>query len=226
MNYYGVTDLYTYILGAIGIVLLPGPNSLYVLSIASAKGVKKGYQAACGVFVGDTALLLATVLGAAGLLRGYPSLFLLIQYLGAAYLAWMGWQLLRTARQHWFATLQKAVAVVTGTNSTQRQPELLAQTQNPFLRALLISLLNPKAIVFLLSFFVQFVDPSYPNPALPFFVLSAIVMAASFVYLSTLICAGARLATVFGQRPRLNATLTAAVGALFIGFALRLILID
>ena len=54
MGFYGVTDIWTYALGALGIILLPGPNSLFVLSVATARGVKAGWQGAFGVFVGDT----------------------------------------------------------------------------------------------------------------------------------------------------------------------------
>jgi len=56
--------------------------------------------------------------------------------------------------------------------------------QQPFKRALVISLLNPKAILFLLSFFVQFIDPGYDTPAVPFLILSAIIMVFSAMYLS------------------------------------------
>jgi threonine/homoserine/homoserine lactone efflux protein len=74
VSFYGVTDLWTYVVGAFGIILLPGPNSLYVLSVATARGVRAGFQGAYGVFVGDTVLLLCTALGAASLLRTHPAL--------------------------------------------------------------------------------------------------------------------------------------------------------
>src|SRR5512133_946995 len=97
MSFYGVTDLWTYVVGAFGIILLPGPNSLYVLSVATARGVRAGFQGAYGVFVGDTILLLCTALGAAGVLRTYPAMFMVVKYVGAAYLAWVGFNLLRAA---------------------------------------------------------------------------------------------------------------------------------
>jgi leucine efflux protein len=94
--------------------------------------------------------------------------------------------------------------------------------QQPFRRALVISLLNPKAILFLLSFFVQFIDPQYASPAVPFLILSAIIMAASAAYLSALIFAGVRLAQTFRRRVRLSASLSAGVGGLFMWFAAKL----
>ena len=61
---FGITDLTTYIIGTFLIVLLPGPNSLYVMSIASRYGIKTGYMGALGIFTGDLILMLCTVLGA------------------------------------------------------------------------------------------------------------------------------------------------------------------
>ena len=212
MSFYGVTDLWTYVLGAVGIILLPGPNSLFVLSVAGGRGVRAGYYAACGVFLGDCILLLLTALGAAGLLRTHPTAFMVVRYLGAAYLAWVGLNLLWAAWQAWRSTVPGSAPTV----------ETAAHMQHPFKRALLISLLNPKAILFLLSFFVQFIDPAYPRPAVPFLILSSIIMAFSALYLSVLIFLGARLAQGFRARHRLSATLSGAVGVLFLWFGTKL----
>jgi leucine efflux protein len=212
MSFYGVTDIWTYVLGAMGIILLPGPNSLYVLSVATARGIKAGYMGALGVFVGDTVLLVFTALGAASLLRTYPELFLVIKYLGAGYLSWVGLNLLWAAWQKW---RKKA-------GEWPPQAQASVNLQHPFKRALVISLLNPKAILFLLSFFVQFIDPGYDTPAVPFLILSVIIMVFSALYLSALIFLGARLAQVFRSRKRLTASLSSAVGGLFLWFGTKL----
>ena len=101
MSWYGVTDIWTYVIGAIGIILLPGPNSLFVLSVATARGVRVGYQGAMGVFLGDTILLALVGLGAAGLLHTYPALFMVVKYAGAAYLGWIGVNLVGAAVVRW-----------------------------------------------------------------------------------------------------------------------------
>ncbi|MFZ3082162.1 leucine efflux protein LeuE [Rhodoferax ferrireducens] len=220
MSFYGVTDLWTYVVGAFGIILLPGPNSLYVLSVATVRGVRAGYQGAFGVFVGDTILLLCTALGAASLLRTHAAVFMVVKYAGAAYLFWVGLNLLRGA----IAGLR---ARADGLPSTAAAPvpkpaAAAAHLQRPFRRALLISLLNPKAILFLLSFFVQFIDPAYAQPEVPFLILSAILMSFSAAYLTALIFAGARLAQAFSQRKRLSSGLSSLVGGLFVWFGAKL----
>lgn len=212
MNFYGVTDLWTYVLGALGIILLPGPNSLYVLAVATSRGVKAGYKGALGVFLGDTILLMLTALGAASLLRTYPALFMVVKYAGAAYLGWLGCNLIWTGIQRLRSSQTVATDTAAGTENLQ----------NPFKRALFISLLNPKAILFLLSFFVQFIDPLYPTPAVPFLILSAVVMLFSSIYLSALIFLGARLAQEFARRKRLSNGLSSAVGGLFVWFGVKL----
>jgi leucine efflux protein len=205
----GITDLSTYLLGTIAIVLLPGPNSLFVLSVAARRGVRPGYAAACGVFVGDTVLMTLAALGAASLLKAVPALFLVIKVVGASYLAWVGVQLLLGAIRRWRGD---APAVDEG------QLDL----SQPFRKALVISLLNPKAILFFVSFFIQFVDPAYPWPALTFLGLGTIAQVCSAVYLSVLIFAGTRLAAAFAAHRRAASAAASGVGALFLGFGAKL----
>lgn len=210
--FFGITDIWTYILGATLIVLLPGPNSLYVMALASRRGVAAGYRGACGIFVGDTVLMLASATGAASLLHALPALFLVIKYAGAAYLAWMGFGLLRGALAMWRS----------GAAATQGPTATAEPAGRPFRTALLISLMNPKAILFFVSFFIQFVDPGYAYPALSFLILGVIVQVLSALYLSALIFGGAHLASQFRRRRRLAASGTAGTGCLFIGFGLKL----
>jgi len=162
--------------------------------------------------VGDIVLLALVGLGAAGLMRSYPELFMVVKYAGAAYLAWVGLQLVRSA----LASMRRQTDAPVG------EPEIPAHLASPFRRALVISVLNPKAILFLLSFFVQFIDPAYETPVVPFLILSAIVMGFSALYLSVLIFAGARLAQSFRARQKLSASLSSAVGAVFVWFGIKL----
>lgn len=137
---------------------------------------------------------------------------------GAAYLLWIGYGMLRAARQLW---RERRTADSPDNPAATAEPAV-EPVERPFRRALVISLLNPKAILFLLSFFTQFVDPAYGQPALSFGLLGGILQTFSVLYLSLLIFAGTTLATAFRRRRRLSATLTSGVAVLFAGFAAKL----
>jgi leucine efflux protein len=211
--FFGITNIWAYIVGTFLIILLPGPNAVFVLTTAAQRGVRAGYQAACGVFLGDAVLMFLSAAGVASLLKSTPILFTVVKYSGAAYLAWIGFGMLRSAWKSWRSPATASAA-----------PEEAAPPKRvrPFRKALSISLLNPKAILFFVAFFVQFVDPSYGAPALSFLILGVIVQIFSFSYLSALIFGGTCLAGQFRRRRRLAAGLTSGVGAAFLGFGAKL----
>jgi leucine efflux protein len=209
--YYGITDLATFILGTVLIVLLPGPNSMYVMATAAKSGVAAGYRGACGIFLGDSILMVLAAGGAATLIQATPALFVALKYAGAAYLVYLGWILVRSAIGDW-----------RGRGAEQAASREWDQ-QQPFRVALAVSLLNPKAILFFVSFFVQFVSPDYPHPAVSFLILAGIVQVCSLLYLSALIFGGAYLACAFRRQRRLAALASGTVGGLFVGFGLKLV---
>jgi leucine efflux protein len=208
--FFGITDLTTFVLGTIFIVLLPGPNSLYVMTVASRWGIAAGYRGACGIFLGDTILMILSATGVASLLQTTPALFMILKYAGAAYLSWLGIGLIYSAFRTWRSPAE--------TESVQKPVD----AARPFRTALMISLMNPKAILFFISFFIQFVSPEYPHPELSFVILGLIVQACSALYLSALIFGGTRLAEQVRRHRRLSATATGGVGSLFIGFGVKL----
>lgn len=212
----GVIDLPTYLAGLVLIVLLPGPNSLYVLSVAARRGVRAGYTAAAGVWCGDTVLMTLSAAGVASLLQANAVLFGIVKYAGAGYLTWLAVGMLRAAWGMWRTRRERVVETEASATA--------AVEERPYRRALVISLFNPKAILFFVAFFVQFVDPSYAYPALSFVVLGAFAQLASFLYLTALIFSGTKLAAAFRRRKRLSAGATTAAGALFLGFAVKLTL--
>ncbi len=211
---FGIIDPVTYFMGVLVIIFLPGPNSLYCLSVAGAYGIKAGYRTVLGILIGDSILIVVTVLGMGTLLRMYPMLFNGIKLIGGAYLAYIGTRLIYGAYQ----TYQHRLRLI----QAKHLPPPKLPAQNFFYRALSLSLTNPKAILFLLSFFVQFVDPTYPHPFLSFFVLACILQAVSLAYLSLLVFFGRLLVQKFSGKPWVSILAMSAVGVLFLGFAANL----
>ncbi|WP_189302251.1 leucine efflux protein LeuE [Streptomyces albospinus] len=225
----GITDLSTYLAGLALIILLPGPNSLYVVSVAARRGRRVAYRAAAGVLCGDTVLMTLSAGGVASLLKASPLLFGIVKFAGAGYLTWLAvgmlrgaWSLWRGGRAGKAVRDGAAVRDAEDAGATAAAPGPKEAAERPFRRALVVSLLNPKAILFFISFFVQFVDPSYAHPVLSFLALGAWAQLFSFTYLSVLIFSGTFLAATFRRRKRLTAGLSAGAGAAFLGFAAKL----
>ncbi|CAM3812380.1 leucine efflux protein LeuE [Polynucleobacter antarcticus] len=211
----GIVHFATYLLGTILTILFPGPNSLYVLAITSQKGWRAGAGAALGIFIGDAILILGVILGAATLLNSSPVIFNVLRLLGAAYLGWMGISFLRTGIERW------------------RSPENAKETMHsvryfdnlhPTLAALALSLTNPKAIFFFVSFFTQFIDPQYTQPLHAFLYLAVVLQIVSMSYLASLIFAGYFFLGYFKRHPDHAALLWGFVGLLLLGFAVNLLL--
>jgi leucine efflux protein len=156
--------------------------------------------------------------GVATLFQTNAVLFGIVKWVGAAYLAWVAIGMLRSGWEMW-RTRHEADGAMEAAASVG-EPE--GRSERPFRRAFVVSLLNPKAILFFISFFVQFVDPNYAYPALSFLVLGAFAQLGSVLYLSALIFGGSRLAAAFRRRRRLSAGASSAAGALFLGFAAKL----
>ena len=162
---YGITDLATFILGTIFIVLLPGPNSMYVTLVASRWGIAAGYRGACGIFLGDLILMILAASGVASLLVAVPALFMVLEYAGGACLVWLGIGLLRAAVQRGRGIEAPASRLSEG------------DARQPFRTALVISLMNPKAILFFTAVLPPFLDINRPlAPQLALFAATTIGM--------------------------------------------------
>ena len=211
----GIIDFPAYLVGVIFTILFPGPNSLYVLAIAAVKGWRAGAWASVGIFIGDAILMIGIALGAATLLNSSPSTFNILRLLGAAYLAWMGYGFIRSGLARWHGT--KALV------SRDSQSHYLS-TLHPAIAVLTLSLTNPKAIFFFVSFFAQFIQPEYAHPVHTFLYLALVLQIVSMTYLISLICAGQFFLSFFNRHPHYAAALWFLVGALLIGFAGKLLL--
>lgn len=216
METFGVLNYVTYFIGALFVILLPGPNSLYVLALSAQQGSRVGWSAVIGVLIGDSVLILATALGAVTILTTYPAVFMFIKYAGAGYLIYIGYNLITGAIKSWRNLDDKGLEAAVEIKKTT--------AGKAFRKALLVSLLNPKAILFFLSFFAQFVDPSYPQPAIPFLILALTIQTLSLIYLAVLIYAGTRLAESFRKRKKVSAVSGGSVGVGFVAFAVKLAL--
>jgi len=224
-----------FLLGTIFIVILPGPNSLFVLTATANRGISAGYRATLGIIVGDTLLMLASVVGVAGLMRSFPPLFISLKLAGALYLAWLGFNLMLAGIEKFNAKINNkylSLMVKIGftiklllsfkRNNNNDIKNIKTKTSNDFVMALILSLSNPKAILFFIAFFVQFVDINATNLFASFMILGVVVQIISIIYLTILIVSGAYLASWFTRNYYLSATGVFLAGIMFMIFSYQL----
>ena len=111
-------------------------------------------------------------------------------------------------------------ATLKGKNSETKSDE--PQYGAIFNRALILSLTNPKAILFYVSFFVQFIDVNAPHTGISFFILATTLELVSFCYLSFLIISGAFVTQYIRTKKKLAKVGNSLIGLMFVGFAARL----
>ena len=198
---FGIAD-YGAFCGAVVIFLaLPGPGTFALLSATGKGGLRAGAAATCGVIAGDQVLLWCAVAGVAAVLAANPLALRSLQYLGAAYLTWVGLRLV-------LRSSGKAAPFALKTSHYARQ-------------AFLITLTNPKAIFFYMAFFPLFIDASQAGVA-TFAAMAATIACITAIYGLTLCALAHRVAAQVKAHHRMARWLERAAGVCLIGFGLRL----
>lgn len=203
-SFVGVADYGAFVAAIIVFLLIPGPGNLALITSTSKGGIAGGMGATFGVIAGDQVLLWAAVAGVSAVMTAYPAAFQMIQWLGAAYLAWLGVKMLLA--------------------KPGDAPILQIRPRQYFRQAFLITLLNPKAIVFYMAFFPLFVDPAQHQGLKTFGVMAATIALLTFLYGLVAVLLTYFLAERLRANPKVSATLEKAAGVFLIGFGLKLAL--
>ena len=203
-SFVGIADYASFVIAIVVFLLIPGPGNLALITSTSKGGIAGGLGATFGVIAGDQVLLWAAVAGVSAVMAAYPSAFQVVQWLGAAYLTWLGLKML-------FAKPGDA-------------PILRILPRHYLRQALLITLLNPKAIVFYMAFFPLFVDPATHQGFKTFAVMAATIAALTFLYGLVAVLLTYFLAERIRANPAISATLEKAAGLFLIGFGVKLAL--
>lgn len=183
--------------------LIPGPGTLAILNATARNGVGAGLGAVLGTLVGDFLFMLAAVAGLAAAMNANPAVLQALQWFGAAYLCWMGLQLLR--------------ARVTGDTATL-EPRRAAAVY--FRQAFAVSLTNPKVVLFFVAFFPLFLRPDSSSLTLAAMMIH--VTAISFLYQAGLVLAGNSMARKLEALPSARKIATRLAGFALIGFGIKL----
>lgn len=204
MPWMGINDLGTYVVAVMLFLMLPGPGTFTLLTATARGGVRAGYLTFAGLLLGDQILIAIAATGVAALLQTHPALFAALRYVGAGYLLWIGLGLLREP-----AARHEAAAPP-------------AQGRRWFRQALLVGVLNPKAILFYMAFFPLFIDPATQRGVLTLATMVALIALLSLGWCSVLIFGGQYIARRLAGYPRLGSWLRRGVGVCLIAFGVRL----
>lgn len=199
----GITDVWQLVIAAMVFLMLPGPGTFCLLTCSGQHGLRGGFASLAGLMLGDAVLMLLAAIGVAALLQAHPLLFQALQYLGAAYLAWLGMRLL-------FAKSGQGGAIVPFSNAAD------------FRRGFLVTLINPKAIVFYMAFFPLFINPVTHQGSTTFIAMGAVIMSCTLFYGSLLVLAGNAAARRLARNRRIATFASKAAGMFLIGFGIKL----
>jgi leucine efflux protein len=200
---FGLSDYGAFAVAFLLLLFLPGPGNLALISSASRGGLSGGLASVLGLLVGDQILLWLTVAGVAALLKTYPPLFTALQWTGASYLAWLGYRMI--------------VAKPGEGPSVQITPGRY------FRETMLITLLNPKAIMFYFAFFPQFIDPMKPQGWITFAVMAITIAALGFIYCFGVVFITHTMAERIRAKPRFSNGLQKLAGTFLIGFGFKML---
>lgn len=203
-SFVGVADYGAFVAAIIIFLLIPGPGNLALITSTGKGGIAGGLGATFGVIAGDQVLLWAAVAGVSAVMLAYPTAFHVVQWMGAAYLTWMG--------------LKMLIA------KPGDAPILQIKPHHYFRQALLITLLNPKAIVFYMAFFPLFVDPAQHQGLKTFGVMAATIAVLTFLYGLTAVLIAHYLAERIRANPKISVAMQKVAGVFLVGFGIKLAL--
>jgi threonine/homoserine/homoserine lactone efflux protein len=196
-----------FLLTALLLTATPGPDNLMVLSIGMSRGKHSGIAFGLGCALGCLSHTILAVIGVSALVAASPMAFSLLKAIGGAYLAWLGIQALRhSGGAH-------VGEVKAGTESLRRL----------FIRGLIANAINPKVILFFLSFLPQFVTASNGNVEWQLGLLGVIFTAQAAVLFSLLGLFSGSVGTWLNRKPSVGKWLDRLTGTVFIALGIRMI---
>lgn len=195
-----------YVLAVFVAMVAPGPDMMFVLASGVRGGPRVGFLAAVGVASSEVVHIAAAAAGLSALFAAAPAVFATLRFVGAAYLAWLGVQALRSAvRGGAFEKSAQTASPVSG--------------RRAYLRGAVTNLVNPKMITFSIAFLPQFVDRGIGHVPLQFLVLGAIFLAFELLVDGSVGLLAGRLRHTLLRRRRARQALDAGSGTVMLALA-------
>lgn len=203
----------------------PGPDTAFIVGQSVARGRRAGLMAVLGISLGCAVHTLALALGLSALVAASAEAFTLIKIVGAAYLIYLGTRMIvATRRASAAAGAANAVPPAADAGKAGNAPSPSAR--RTFAQGFVTNVLNPKVVLFFLSFFPQFVSIDSTSKGLAFAVLGGVMIVISTIYNGTVAWLAGSITHRMHGAPRVKAWLERSVGAAFIALGARLALVE
>lgn len=207
MNLFGISDFGLFCLAVLLLNATPGPDTAYIVGRSVAQGRRAGLVSALGISAGCCVHSIGSAFGLSAILAASATAFTLVKLAGGAYLVYLGVRMMLT-------------------KPTQPLQSSAAHPARPmktiFWQAVMTNVLNPKVVLFFLSFFPQFVHAGSPRKTAAFLLLGAVFVAMSTLWNSGTALLAGTLARRAGRSPQVKLWLERMVGAAFVALGMKL----
>ncbi|AZQ52646.1 MULTISPECIES: LysE family translocator [Burkholderia] len=207
---FGITHFGFFVFAVFLLNITPGPDTAYIVGRSVAQGRGAGLMSAFGISAGCCVHALACAFGLTALLAASATAFTVIKLVGAAYLIYLGVRMI----------IAKQAAAPSGAEAAQAAAA--KPLRQLFMQGFWTNVLNPKVVLFFVSFFPQFVSADSPHKAWAFLTLGAVFVAMSTVWTSLVAWVAGSVTQRFSGKPGVKKWLDRTVGSAFVGLGLRL----
>ncbi|MGP4717074.1 LysE family translocator [Psychrobacter sp. T6-6] len=212
---FGIEDYLGFILAAILLNLTPGTDSMYIITRSVSQGQTAGFYSVLGITSGILVHTLLASLGLSVLIASSPVAFMIVKYIGAAYLCYLGLKMLLSKNSNSIAnSLSKDERTIDKQNVDSWQI---------YKQGVLTNVFNPKVALFFLAFFPQFIDASYAYGMLSFLMLGLTFATSGFIWCLCLALLAARFSIRLRENPSIETILNRISGVVFVGLGIKLL---
>ena len=212
---FGIENYLGFILAAILLNLTPGTDSMYIITRSVSQGQTAGVYSVLGITSGILVHTLLAALGLSVLLANSPTAFMIVKYIGASYLCYLGLKMLLSKNSN------------SVTNHLSKDQDVTSQKAvdgwQIYKQGVLTNTFNPKVALFFLAFFPQFIDASYAYGMLSFLMLGLTFATTGFIWCLCLALLAARFSTRLRENPSIETMLNRVSGMVFIGLGIKLL---
>ncbi len=207
----GITGFTLFVAAVMLLNVTPGPDTAYIVGRSVAQGRGAGVVSALGISAGCVVHTLACAFGLTALLAASATAFTIVKFAGAIYLIYLGVRLLFVGPSEEAGKTEQA--------SVRSAPKSLRQL---FTQGFVTNVLNPKVVLFFVSFFPQFVAADSPNKVVTFLALGSVFVLMSTVWNTFVAWIAGSVTQRFSGKPAVKKWLDRVVGSAFVSLGLKL----